>query len=104
MSFLVGCARIGFARTCKQVLTIVRAVIAKKQGLEPESMKITSGWWASYRKHHPNLTLHSASRLVYARAVAQDPEVISAYFLRRALLRCKEEVFLKYTECLSLGP
>ena len=80
VSFLVGCARIGFARTCKQVLAIVQAVIAKKHGLESESVKITSGWWASFRKHHPKLTLRSASRLAYARAVAQDPEVINAYY------------------------
>ena len=61
VSFLVGCARIGLARTCKEVLAIVRAVMAKKQGLEPESVKITSGWWASFRKCHPKLTLRTAS-------------------------------------------
>ena len=78
MSFLVGCARIGYACTCKQVLAIVQAVVAKKQGLEPEDVKITYGWWASFRKHS-KLTPCSASRLAYARAVAQDSEVISAY-------------------------
>ena len=88
VSFLVGCARIGFARTCKEVLAIVQAVMAKKQGLEPESVKITSGWWASFRKCHPKLTLCSASQLAYARAVAQDPEVISAYYdLEETLIR-----------------
>ena len=43
-------------------------------------MKITSGWWASFRKRYPKLTFRSASGLAYARTVAHDPEVISAYY------------------------
>ena len=80
VKFLVGSARIGFARTCKHVLAIVRAVVAKKQGAEPEDVQVTSGWWESFRKRPPQLTLCTVSQLAYARAVAQDPEVISAYY------------------------
>lgn len=80
VKFLVGSARIGFPRTCKHVLAIVQAVVAKKQGVDPEDVQVTSGWWGSFRKRHPQLTLRSGSQLAYARAVAQDPEVINAYF------------------------
>lgn len=36
--------------------------------------------WNSFCKRHPKLTLHSASRVAYCRAVAQDPEVFRNYF------------------------
>ena len=38
------------------------------------------GWWNSFCKRHPQLTLRSASRLAYSRAIAQDPEIINRYF------------------------
>lgn len=79
VKFLVGSTRIGFPRTCKHVLAIVQAVVAKKQGVDPEDVQVTSGWWGSFRKRHPQLTFRSASQLAYARAVTQDPEVINAY-------------------------
>ena len=37
-------------------------------------------WWNSFKKRHPQLTLRTASRLAYSRAVTNDPEVIENYF------------------------
>ena len=78
--FLIGCARVGFARNRKQVLALVRAAHAIKRGKEPDEVHVTMGWWNSFCKRHPQLTVRSASRLAYNRAVAQDPEVINRYF------------------------
>ena len=72
--FLIGCARVGFARTRKH---LVRAALAIKRGKE---VHFTMGWWNSFCIRHPQLTVRSASRLAYNRAVAQDPEVINRYF------------------------
>ena len=48
--FLVGCAKIGFAKSRKDVFALVRAFLAKKHGLAITEVKITTGWWASFRK------------------------------------------------------
>jgi len=42
--FLLGCAKIGFARTRKQVLALVRAMVATKQGKDPDEVCMTMGW------------------------------------------------------------
>ena len=78
--FLMGCAKLGFARTRKQVLALVRVAVARKRGKDPDEVCVTMGWWNSFRKRHPQLTVRSASRLAYNRAVAQDPEIIVRYF------------------------
>lgn len=78
--FLVGCANIGYAKTPKQVITLVRAIVAKKQCIDPDEVNVSMGWWNSFRKRHPKLTLRSASRLAYNRAVAHDPEIFRNYF------------------------
>ena len=78
--FLIGCAKIGYAKTRKQVLGIVRTIVANKRGKDPDEVHVTMGWWTSFCKWHPQLTLRSASRLAYRRAVAQDPEIFQQYF------------------------
>ena len=42
--------------------------------------EVTKGWWDSFRKKHPNLKLRQAEPLAYARAMANDREVINKYF------------------------
>ncbi len=79
-NFLVGCAKIGYARSRKQVIALVRAIIAKKRGKKPEEVSVTTGWWTSFRRCHPDLTLRTASKLAYCRSVASNPEVMKNYF------------------------
>ena len=52
---------------------------------------MTTGWWNSFRKRHPQLTVRVASRLSYVRAVAHDPEIFQGYFdlLEEALSKNK---------------
>lgn len=80
VSFLIGCAKIGFAKSRKEVLVIVQSFIAKKQGKDTEDVSVTTGWWNSFRKRHPQLTVRTASRLSYVRAIAHDPDVFKNYF------------------------
>ena len=77
--FLVSCAKIGFAKSCKEILAIVSAALTNKSSSE-FPIKVTYGWWSSFRKRFPDLTVRSATKLAYARAVAQDPEIFNHYF------------------------
>ena len=77
VEFRIGCAQIGSARTRKQVMTIVRAAMVKKGR---EDAPITNGWWDSFMKRHPQLTLRAPEKLAYVRAVMGNKEVIGAYF------------------------
>ena len=79
-NFLIGCARIGYARSRKQVLALVSSIIAKKKGKNPEEVTVTTGWWASFRRRHSELTLRTASKLAYCRSIASDPEIFQNYF------------------------
>ena len=75
VSFLIGSASIGFARTRKQVLTIVQTVVAKK-GV---NAVVSHGWWESFKRRHSNITIRTAEHLSYCRAVASSPKVLDSY-------------------------
>jgi len=77
VSFLCGAARLGYARTKRDVLAVVEDVVAIKKGRE---VSISNGWWEGFRKRHPCLTLRTAEKLSYARSVASNVEVIDRYF------------------------
>ena len=74
--FLIGCASIGYAKSRKAVLSIVQQILDSR-GVTAE---VTKGWWDSFHKRHPNLKLRQAEPLAYARAMANDREVINKYF------------------------
>lgn len=46
-NFLVECARVGYARSRKEIL--VQAALGEK-GME---VVVTAGWWESFRRRHP---------------------------------------------------
>ena len=83
-NFLIGSARIGYARSKKQVLAIVQNVVAKK-GL---NVVVSHGWWESFQRRHSNVTIRSAEHLSYSRAIASSPEVLDHYYdvLEQALV------------------
>ena len=77
VNFLIGCAQIGFACTRRQVMSLVRAAMVKKGR---EDAPITSGWWDSFMRRHPQLTLRVPEKLAYVRVIMGNREVIEAYF------------------------
>ena len=76
VNFLYGCARIGYPRTRKQVLTIVQEHLIKKGS----SKVVTNGWWQRFSKRHENLSLRTAAPLSLPRAKAMDRDTIDHYF------------------------
>ena len=97
-NFLTGCASIGFARSRQQVIAVVQEVVNRK-GMR---VTVTQGWWDSYKRRHPILTLRTASPLSYARAVANNQDVIDNYYttLKQALV--ENEIMEKPTQIFNL--
>ena len=74
--FLTRCASIGYAKSRKEVLALVQCVL-ESRGIQKS---VTNGWWESFRRRHPGLTLRTAVPLSLARAKATDPEMLARYF------------------------
>lgn len=55
-------------------------MLAKKQGRDTLEVSITKGWWASFNKRHPQLTVRAPEKLAYARAIAVNQEIIDHYY------------------------
>lgn len=64
--FLVGAAAVGYARSRQQVIQLVQDVTRK--GL---AVHVSHGWWDSFKRRHPKLTLRTASPLSYTWLVTQ---------------------------------
>ena len=43
-------------------------------------IKVTHGWWDSFRRRHPEITLRRSEPLSYIRATASHPDVLEKYF------------------------
>ena len=76
VDFLIGCASVGYAKSCKDVLALIQQIVSAR---DPK-VEITRGWWDSFRARHPEVTLRHAEPLSYARAAASNPEIINRYF------------------------
>ena len=76
VKFLHKCYSIGFARSKKQVMALVNKIVRKKG----KAKAVSSGWWESFRKRHPDLVLRTAEPLSYVRAVCTSDEILDTYF------------------------
>ena len=76
VEFLVGCASIGYAKSRRDVLAIGQQIARTH---DPH-VEVSKGWWDSFRKRHPKIMLRHSEPLSYARASANNPEVIGKYF------------------------
>ena len=76
VAFLCRCASVGLSKSRKELLALVQA-IAESKGTQH---LITGGWWNSFIKRHPDITLRAPVPLSQARARATDEEVMDNYF------------------------
>ena len=72
--FLIGCASVGYAKSHKDVLSIVQQILY----LRGVTAEVTKGCWDSFSVRH--LKLRQAEPLAYARAMTNDRKVINKYF------------------------
>ena len=73
VKFVLGCASIGYACSHKELIALAQSIIENK-GI---TNHVTNGWWESFCKCHPNLTLRANVLLSQARAKATDPEMLN---------------------------
>lgn len=76
VDYLAGCASIGYAKSHRDVLAIAQQ-IASAWNLNVEA---TKGWLDSFHSKHPEIMHHQVETLPYARAVANNKEIINKYF------------------------
>ena len=76
VAFLLGCASLGYPRSRKEIIALVQGVMNNKG----HCVKVSNGWWDSFRRRHPNLTLRNPEALAHVRAVCCSPNVINKYF------------------------
>lgn len=83
-SFITLCASIGCAKSKKEIVSVVEAVLQSKG----KQINISNGWWESFRRRHPNFTLRTAEKLSYARLVVTNRDIMDKYFdlLERTLV------------------
>ena len=73
--FLLRCSAIWYPKSRQEVLAIVTRMLERK-GI---GACATSGWWQSFCRRHPNLTLRAPASLSKARHYASDPEIVKRY-------------------------
>ena len=66
----------GYAKTRKQILALVERIMCTR-GIE---VRISDGWWASFHKRHPSLSLRTPASVSTTRAAASDPSSLEVYF------------------------
>ena len=44
------------------------------------SVRVTSGWWESFKRRNPDLKLRTAEPLSYARLIASHPDILDYYY------------------------
>ena len=76
VKFLLRCASIGYPRSRKDVIALVQRINESRR----ITGYVTNGWWESFCKRHPNLTLRATVPLSHARAKATNPEMLGHYF------------------------
>ena len=70
------CADIGYPRIKTEVLVMVQQII-DSEGL---GKTVSNGWWQKFSLHNEGITLHTASSVSTARAMATDPEPLNRYY------------------------
>ena len=58
VTFLCNVATMGFARSKKEVIAVVEAILASKGNPK----HVSNGWWESFLRRHPELTLRKAEK------------------------------------------
>ncbi|CAI8005301.1 hypothetical protein GBAR_LOCUS4131, partial [Geodia barretti] len=76
VQFLTRVAAIGYGKTRKEVLAIVQNIIDEKC----LNKSVTNGWWETFCRRNPSISLRAPTPLSMARAKATDPDVICRYF------------------------
>lgn len=78
-SYLIQCAKIGYGKSRRQVIAIVRSVAEEKGVLRP-SEHVRDGWWRRFIQRHPNVSLRAGDKTGHSRMDAITHENLKHYF------------------------
>ena len=76
--FLITCSELGYGKTKREVIGIVRKALQKK-GHELAHFN-GEGWWLRFMQRHPKLSLHCSDPLSRVRSNAVTEENMAKYF------------------------
>ena len=71
-------SEIGFPLSRLQVLALVERMLTRKN--REKAQTVTHGWWASFCRRHPEISLKTSSSLSAARAKASSKDATVEYF------------------------
>ena len=71
-TFVTRAAAIGYGKTRRDVMQL----ICESRGLD---VTISCGWWDSFVRNYPNLTLCAPAPLSHAKSIASSYDVIESY-------------------------
>ncbi|XP_019863760.1 PREDICTED: uncharacterized protein LOC109592876 [Amphimedon queenslandica] len=75
--FVSGCAEVGYSCSRTDVILLVQEVLYRK-GIR--DTVVSHGWWESFKRRHPEITLRKPEPLSHARLAGSHPDVLSRYF------------------------
>ena len=75
VTFVIWCASIGYGKTRKDVSLLAQRIL-DAQG---KQVSLSAGWWDSFIRRHPHITLRTPASLSCARSKATC-DVIQFYF------------------------
>ena len=78
IAFLMKSSEIGFPLSRLQVWALVERMLTRKN--REKAQTVTHGWWASFCRRHPEISLKTSSSLSAARAKASSKDAIVEYF------------------------
>ena len=76
VTFVIQCVSIGNGKTLKDVLALAQRILSSRR----KEVSLTGGWWDSFIKRQPHITLRTPAALSSARSKATSEEVIDLYF------------------------
>ena len=75
VNFLVGCSKVGYSRSRKQVIALVQRIVDAKG----KQVTVTQGWWVSFRKRHPEIALRVSEPLANVCTLCTTSDVVEKY-------------------------
>ena len=79
VEFICTCSKMGYGKTRKEVLSIVRTAVSAKRKDQPVG-QISDGWWVHFRKRWPELTMRKGDAFSLVREQMTSYEVYDSYF------------------------
>ena len=77
--YLIQCSKLGYGKTRRQVISIVKNV-AKEKGILRPSSYVRDGWWRRFLQRHPAVSLRAGDATGHVRMNAITHENLQHYF------------------------